>query len=96
MAAVEEGVLYADMSPLDQPSFGRFVVPGKISGPTVDCFVYVPETKLARGKAPKIVYVAIGRVVRLPVARLQNQKLYAPVARPYVIRRDDGHEISYA
>lgn len=64
----------------------------------VECFVYVPATSTKKGqRAPTApVYTALGRTAKIPLARMQSRKLYIPVEKPFIIRRDDGHEVAYS
>lgn len=57
----------------------------------VTTFVHIPDRNAKKGR----VFVAIGRTARYQLDKLLSTKHFVPVARPYVIRRDDGHEISY-
>ncbi len=59
----------------------------------LDCFVYMLAKDLGTGETGPI-YVAVGRVARISMVILRSQLDYVPVAKPYVLRRDDGHEIT--
>lgn len=56
----------------------------------VTCFVHV-QKDVRSGR----VYAAIGRTTRYQLQRLQSTKHFVPVTRPFVICRDDGHEVSF-
>jgi len=59
----------------------------------VTCYVHIPEQEPVQPGAR--VFMAIGRTARYQLGLLQSTKHFRPVSRPFVIRRDDGHEISY-
>lgn len=77
---------------LDRDHPDRFLLAGEADATgMVTCYVHIPEQEPVRGR----VFMAIGRTARYQLAVLQSTKRFIPVARPFVIRRDDGHEIAY-
>jgi len=97
MAYSTDDVLYQNR---DRNSPDQFLLPGAVDesvpgGPMVTCFVYIPKTETKGRRQPAVVYQAIGRTARYRLARLQNPQLFTPVPRPFVIRRDDGHEVAF-
>jgi len=87
----ETDVLYRNM---DRSSPDRFLLVdgrGVFGSDVVTCYVHIPEQEKVQGN----VFVAVGRTVRYRIDVLQSTRRFVPVGRPFVIRRDDGHEISY-
>lgn len=92
MNTVEPGVL---LQAADHTSPNRYVMVSRVDVTArrttlAECFVYIRESSTSN------VLVALGRTTHIALERLQDPKIYAPLPRPFVIRRDDGHEITYA
>lgn len=97
MAYSTDDLLYKNRDP---KSPDQFLLPGAVEpdapgGAMVTCYVFIPKQEGKGRRAPTVVYQAIGRTARYRLSKLLNTNYFAPVQRPYVIRRDDGHEVTY-
>lgn len=92
MNTIEEGVFLRNT---DSQHPNRFVLVGRVSpsGVTRECFVHVTAESLGSGeKGP--VYEAVGRTAHISIEVLQRTTHWVPVAKPFVLRRHDGHEVA--
>jgi hypothetical protein len=91
-----DDILYRNM---DGTSPDKFLLMGQVSfsrsqnADVATCYVYLP--RLVRGQPSPNVFDAIGRTSIVRVSTLEDRRRFVPVSRPFVIRRDDGHEVSY-
>ncbi len=91
MNTIELGLFLRSQDPA---SPNRYIMVGSVDADGVHtCFVHARAQDLGTGETGPL-YVAVGRTARISLRVLQDQSEYVPIAKPYVIRRDDGHEIT--